>query len=114
MSEIQGVARLRIHPGKICEFKELAGQCMTLVRTHDTGTLQYDWFLNDDSSECMVYERYRDSDALLEHFANLGTTMTGLFQVCSGTGELLGTPSARLRRFLADSPVRIYTPYQSL
>jgi hypothetical protein len=31
-----------------------------------------------DSSEGVLIERYRDSDALLEHFANLGDTMNEL------------------------------------
>jgi quinol monooxygenase YgiN len=114
MTEIKGFARLKIHPGKLQEFKDLQAQCMAVVRAKDTGTLQYETFFNDDSSECIVYERYRDSDALLEHFANLGALTTALFQVCSGSGELLGTPSAQLRMVLKGSPVRIYEPYQSL
>jgi quinol monooxygenase YgiN len=114
MSEIKGFARLRIHPGKLQEFKELQAQCMTVVRAKDTGTLQYEVFFNDDSSECIVYERYRDSGSLLEHFSNLGPLMTAVFQVCSGSGEILGIPSPQLRKALEGSPVRIYTPHQSL
>jgi quinol monooxygenase YgiN len=114
MSEIEGIARLRIHPGKLEEFKALQMQCMAITRTKDTGTLQYDLFFNEDASECIVHERYRDSDALLEHLANLGATATALFQVCSAEGEVLGTPSAKLRKALAVGPVRIFTPYQSL
>ena len=114
MSEIKGFARLKIQPGKLQEFKDLQAQCMAVVRAKDTGTLQYEVFFNDDSSECIVYERYRDSDALLEHFSNLGDLMTAVFQVCSGSGEILGTPSPQLRKALEGSPVRIFTPYQSL
>jgi len=114
MSEIEGIARLRIHPGKLEEFKALQMQCMAITRTKDTGTLQYDLFFNEDASECIVHERYRDSDALLEHLANLGATATALFQVCSAEGEVLGTPSANLRKALELGPVRIFTPYHSL
>jgi hypothetical protein len=42
------------------------------VRTKDTGTLQYDIYFNDDQSECIVLERCRDSEALIEHAAHLG------------------------------------------
>jgi quinol monooxygenase YgiN len=76
MSEIEGIARLRIHPGKLEEFKALQMQCMAITRRKDTGTLQYDLFFNEDGSECIVHERYRDSAALLEHLANLGETAT--------------------------------------
>src|SRR5467141_1044499 len=113
-TEIKGFARLKIHSGKVQEFKDLQAKCMAVVRAKDTGTLQYELFFNDDSSECIVYERYRDSGSLLEHFSNLGPLMTALFQVCSASGGILGIPSPQLRKVLEGSPVRIYTPYQSL
>jgi quinol monooxygenase YgiN len=114
MSEIEGIARLRIHPGKLDEFKALQLRCMAIARSRDTGTLQYDVFFNDDGSECVVHERYRDSDALLEHLANLGETGAAIFRICSAEGEVLGAPSAELRRSLEGGPVRVFTPYLSL
>jgi len=113
MSELQGAARLKVHDGKLEEFKRLAVMCMESVRARDSGTLQYDWFFSDDYSECVVYERYRDSDALLEHVANLGGTMNALLQTCSISGELCGLPSPKLMKMLEGSGVRIYSPYQS-
>lgn len=60
-------------------------------------------------SEGVVIERYRDSDALLEHFANLGDSMSALLQTYSSiSGEILGTPSAALREALEGADVRIY------
>jgi hypothetical protein len=38
--------------------KRLSAQCMEIVRTKDTGTLQYETYVNDDQSECIVLERY--------------------------------------------------------
>jgi len=114
MSELQAIARLKIHHGKLEEFKRLAAKCMESVRTRDTGTLQYDWFFSSDYSECLVYERYRDSEALLEHTANLGETMAALLETCSGSGEICGTPSPELMKALEGAPVRIYSPYQSI
>jgi quinol monooxygenase YgiN len=114
MSELLGIARLKIHPGKLEEFKRLQAKCMELVRTKDTGTLQYDCFFSSDYAECLVVERYRDSEALLEHFANLGETAAAIFETCSASGELCGTPSPELMKALEGSPVRIFSPYQSL
>jgi hypothetical protein len=45
---------------------------MEIVRAKDTGTLQYEIYFSNDESECIVVERYQDSEALLEHAANLG------------------------------------------
>ena len=65
MSELLGIARFKFNEGKLEEFKRLSAQAREIVRTKDTGTLQYDIYFNDDESECMVIERYRDSDALI-------------------------------------------------
>jgi quinol monooxygenase YgiN len=114
MSEIQGVARIRIHPGKLDEFKRLAAKCMESVRTKDTGMLHYEMYMNSDETECMVFERYRDSESLLEHIKNLGDTMAALMKMCSISGEVCGTPSPELRKSLDAAGVAIYAPYQAM
>ena len=114
MNELVGVARLRIHPGKLEEFKRLQALCLESVRTKDTGTLQYECFFSSDYAECVVVERYRDSQALLEHFANLGGTGAALFETCSASGELCGSPSPDLMKVIESLPVRIFAPYLSL
>ncbi len=114
MSELQGIVRFKFHEGKLEEFKRLSSQAMEIVRTKDTGTLQYDTYFNDDQSECIVLERYRDSEALIEHAARLGDLMEAILATGSVSGELLGEPSAVLGANLAGSPVRLFTPYQSM
>jgi hypothetical protein len=84
---------------------------MEIVRAKDTGTLQYEIYVNDDESEAIVLERYRDSEALVEHLANLGDIGQAILATGSVSGELLGEPSAELRAQLADSPVRLFTPF---
>jgi quinol monooxygenase YgiN len=111
VSELQSVARLKIHDGKLDEFKRLAAKCAELVRTKDIGTLQYEMYFNSDNTECLVVERYRDSQALLDHFKNMRDTMAAILQTCSGSGEVCGTPSPELIEKLKDSPVRVYTPF---
>ena len=112
MSELQSVARLKIHEGKLDEFKRLAARCAELVRTKDTGTLQYEQYLNSDGTECLVFERYRDSQALLDHLANMGDTMAAILQTCSASGEICGTPSPELIARLEGAPVQVYRPFQ--
>ena len=72
VSELQGIARFTFHEGKVEAFMRLSAQAMEIARTKDTGTLQYEIYFNDDQSECVVLERHRDSEALIEHAANLG------------------------------------------
>jgi quinol monooxygenase YgiN len=114
VSELWGIARFKIHEGKLDEFKRLSAQSMEIVRTKDPGTLQYDTYFNDDQSECVVLERYRDSEAAIEHAKNLGDLMEAVLATVSVVhGELLGEPSAELRAKLAGTEVpRLFTPYQ--
>jgi quinol monooxygenase YgiN len=116
VSELLGIARFKVHEGKLDEFKRLSAQAVEIVRTKDTGTLQYDTYFNDDRSECVVIERYRDSEAAIEHAANLGHLFGAILATVSVVhGELLGEPSAELRANLADSEVpQLFRPCESM
>ena len=116
MSELLGIARFRFHEGKVEEFKRLSAEAIEIVRTKDPGTLQYDTYFKEDQSECFVIERFRDSEALIEHAANLGDLTDAILATVSVVhGELLGEPSAELRAKLVGSEVPVlFTPYQSM
>src|SRR5690606_16555428 len=90
-TELQGIVRFRFHDrGAIDEFKRLSTECMEIVRTKDTGTLQYDTFFNADETEAIVLERFRDADALIEHGEHLAHLMDAIVATGSVSGELLG------------------------
>ena len=115
VSEIQGIGRFKFHEaGKLEEFKRLSGQAMEIVRAKDTGTLQYEIYFSEDQSECILLERYRDAEALLEHAANLGDIGGAVLGTGLVSSELLGEPGAELKAQLADSPVRLFTPFLSM
>ena len=81
------------------------------ARPHQgTGTLQYDFYLSGDGTECLVFERYRDSQALLDHQRNLAEALAAIFETCSGSAEICGIPSANLLEQLGGLPVRVYAP----
>lgn len=110
MNNIQVTARLKIKQGKTAEFKDVAGKCIELVRTRDTGTLQYDWFVNDAGTECVVRETYRDSEAVFEHMGNLGDTLGELLSLCSMDLEVYGSPSNALRDAATEMGGKIFAP----
>jgi len=114
MKEIKGIARVKFLPGKLEEWKRLTEQAMEIVRTKDKGTLQYEIFFNADESEAIVFERYRDSDAALEHFANIGHLMAPLMETATITGELLGDPNEQIRRNLTGDQPKLFTPWIAL
>lgn len=114
MQTIQLTARAAIHEEKIKEFKALAAECMQKVREQDSGTLQYDWFLSEDQTECVVRETYRDSTALLEHITNLGAAVGAIFAVADWTIEIFGNPTPELLQAAAALKPKIYSPFQSI
>ena len=116
MSEILGIARFRFHDGKVEEFKRLSAQAMEIVKAKDPGTLAYDTYFNADESECVIVERYRDSDALIAHAANLADLFEPILSVVDVVhGEVLGDASPELRANLAGSEVpELFTPYSSM
>ena len=116
MGELLGIARFRFHEGKLDEYMRLSAQAMEIVRTREPGTLQYDTYLNDDQSECLIIERYRDSEAAMEHAVNLGDISAAVLAIVDVMhGELLGEPSEELRSKLADGEVpALFTPYASM
>jgi quinol monooxygenase YgiN len=115
VTELQGIVRFKFHEGKVEEFKRLSAECMEIVRAQDTGTLQYDTYFNDDESEAIVLERFRDSEALVEHGTHLAHLMEAILATGSVSGELLGEPSAEIRAQLAggEQP-QLFTPYQMM
>ena len=114
MDEIKGIARVRFHSGKVEEWKRLSKEAMEIVRTKDRGTLQYEIFFNEDESEAVVFERYRDADAAIEHFSNIGHLMEPLMATASITGEVLGTPNAKMKEMLGGGVPKLFTPWMAL
>ncbi len=108
MKEIQVIAHLKIKPGRIDEFKELAQSCIEMVKQKDKGTLQYDWYYNEDNTVCIVQERYINAEAGLQHIANLGDLVVGLFELCDLSFDIFGTPTPELKNALEGMDITYY------
>ena len=113
-SELQAIVRFRFHDGDVEEFKRLSVQCMEIVRTQDTGTLQYDTYFNDDESEAVVIERFRDSQALIEHGEHVAPITEPIIATASVSGELLGELSPELRAKMTGDNPQLFTLYKAM
>ena len=114
MSEIQGIGRIKFHEGKLEEFNRLGARIMEVVRTQDTGTLQFEIFFNDNQTECIILERYKNYAAFMEHGAHLGNVTAAIATMGSVTAACLSESSEELRAVLAGSEVELFTPHLSL
>jgi quinol monooxygenase YgiN len=81
-SMFEATARLTIREGKLEGFRTQAAEVMRQMRQLDEQPLRYDWFLNDDGTECEVREAYVDADALLEHQHQVAEAKMKLFREC--------------------------------
>ena len=114
MDELYVVARFTVHDGQLDGFKDAAADCVQIVRDQDTGTMLYDWYFNDDQTECVVLERYRDSDAVLEHIAHVGEKLGEVLACADISLEIYGQPSAELQEAAASLPSRLYSKFQGV
>jgi quinol monooxygenase YgiN len=67
MSKIQASAKIKIPNGKLEEYKQHLTEYIRQIKEKDTGTLQFDCFINDDKTECEIREAYESSEAALAH-----------------------------------------------
>jgi quinol monooxygenase YgiN len=66
MSHLELHAHVKIRPGQLEAFKAQAAEIMRITPEQDTKTLQYDWFIKEDGTECEVHEAYLYEEGLLE------------------------------------------------
>ena len=113
-SAIHFNAKLVVQEGQMDKFKEVAKLCIAAVKEHDTGTLQYDWFIDEKSNTCIVRETYKNSQAVLEHMANVSELLPQLLEISTPTLEVFGTPSEELQTALAAFGPSVYPLYKGL
>jgi quinol monooxygenase YgiN len=78
--DIRTIARFRIHPGKMEDFKRGVIAGLEIVAAKDPGTTAYEWFLDEAAGQCTVIEQYRDVGCLVAHTKNVGHLVRGLMQ----------------------------------
>ena len=108
MSAFQSVAKFRIHPGQLEEFKRLAAESLAIVKEKDPGTTRYDWYMNEAQTECMVLESYVSAEALMAHSRNVGRLVGQMLRISECTVDMLADPTAEMRVALKRLPLTLY------
>jgi len=114
MKNLQVTARYKIYSGKAEEFKKLAEECLSIVLKKDKETLQYDWFFNEEQTECVLRETYTDSNALLVHIRGIGDLFGKLIALGEFSAEIYGEPSEELLNAVKGLDIKVYSFYQGL
>jgi quinol monooxygenase YgiN len=80
MGRLEVHAHLKIRPGQLEGFKAQAAEILRLTREKDTQTVRYDWFIDEDGTECEVHEAYLSGEGLIEHNTNVMEARAILFE----------------------------------
>ena len=68
MSEhVSFLLSLSINPGQFENLKTLVPEMVETNQKNEVGTLIFEWAISEDRQMCDIYERYRDSAAVLKH-----------------------------------------------
>jgi quinol monooxygenase YgiN len=98
MSKLEVSARMTIRQGQLEEFKRQAAECIRQTKEKDTKTLRYDWFLDNDQTECEIRELYESAEGLVEHRMHIGAALDKLFAefAADHAVSVYGEPSPQL------------------
>jgi quinol monooxygenase YgiN len=118
MSKIQVSAKMKIPHDKLEEFKQQAMECIRQVKEKEIGTLQYDWFLSGDGTECEIREAYESSEAALFHQSNVREPLRILFEKFGSPTSVIiyGDPSPELleNSIVSGIGIKIFSHLQGL
>lgn len=82
-----------------------------LVQTNEPNTLQYQFYLSEDNTRCIVYEKYADSKATLEHNNGIAskTILPQIFKISKlNKLEVYGKPNKELQKILTSFKAKTY------
>ena len=108
MRPLKVTAKFKIKDGNLEAFKAIIPDIIAEVMESDPGTLVYEWFLNEELMECVVWEVYESSEAVIAHSGNVGGYLDQLVSLADFSLELYGSPSEELLKAVEGLDVRIY------
>jgi len=66
---IRVIVHQEIGEGQVEAFRKMAEEMTAAVALHEPHTLCYEWFISDDGRQFCHVDTFRDSEAILEHYA---------------------------------------------
>ena len=100
--EVSWLLELAVKPGQLDSFRALMNEMVESTRA-ESGTLSYEWFVNDDGSVVHLYERYTDSAAVMTHLRAFGEKFAGRFLAAVDPTRftVFGSPSDQVKEALS-------------
>lgn len=101
---VHWVVEAEIKEGKLDAFKELMDEMVEATRAQEPEALTYEWYVGEDGQRCHLFERYKDSAAVMTHLGNFRRNFAErLMAVVTLTGvTVYGDPDESVRGALSD------------
>lgn len=110
--QIKYTVEWTIYDGKLNEFKEIAQAAISSTKSSEPDMLGYQWYFNDDQSKCYLLERVSDSQALLNHFENVGPILPQLSEFAEITRfEIYGNLTEEAEKAIAPLGAKTFDYY---
>jgi quinol monooxygenase YgiN len=104
MAQIDTTLNVTVKEGRKEEFKRLGEEMSKAVENNEPGTKRYQFFLNDDQTQCVVNESYVNLEAALSHLKGVAsqTILPKIFDTCKiNRFEVFGEINDDLMKALA-------------
>lgn len=100
--QVHWMLELAVKDGQLDTFRTLMEEMVAATRANEPDTLNYEWSISDDGTTCHIYERYRDSAAVMTHLAWFGANAAQRFLAAAEPKRLVvyGTPDAAATKAL--------------
>ena len=97
-------AEVTIEEGKKEEYKKLIQDIIGVVEANESGTINYQFYLDKSETECIIWETYANSESLLAHIN--GVASQTILPKIHGVSKIrrldvYGNPSEELRKVLS-------------
>jgi quinol monooxygenase YgiN len=82
--QIDTTLHVTIKEGKIEEFKRLVEEMSKAVENNEPGTKRYQFYLNEDETQCVLNESYVNLQAVLAHLKGVPflTIFPKIYNIC--------------------------------
>jgi quinol monooxygenase YgiN len=110
-NEIHFRLELTIESSKIAECKKLVQEMVKVVEANEPDVINYEYYLNNVETSCVIIETYKNSDAAHAHLKGIAsqTILPKIFNISRITRfDVYGDPGEELQKVLTAFGVQLY------
>ena len=115
MSTVKFTVELVVQRHQLSDFKRIAREMNTIVRKDEPLTLQCQWFFHEGEDKWYLTETFPDSDAFLQHLANVAPQLGQLLEITEVSRfEVFGELSFAAKATIASFGVKYFTLWEGV